>query len=87
MIRLIFTELALFLVPFAAYALFVWATHEGLVDPVAWSAQRLAWLTAIAVGLTAGSFFLIAEFAGAPPGAAYVPAHLENGRLVPGTMK
>ena len=87
MIRLIATELVLFLVPFAAYAIFVWATHEGFVDPVAWSAQRLAWLTIVALVLIASSFFLIAEFAGAPPSAAYVPAHLDNGRLVPGTMK
>jgi hypothetical protein len=33
------------------------------------------------------SFILIAHFSGAPPGSTYVPAHMEDGRLVPGTSK
>jgi hypothetical protein len=31
--------------------------------------------------------FLTAEFSGAPPHSAYVPAHMENGRLVPGVQR
>jgi hypothetical protein len=33
------------------------------------------------------SFLFIAEFTGAPPRSAYVPAHMENGRLVPGAQQ
>ena len=87
MLRPVFTEIALFLTPFAIYALFVWATREGILDPAAWSPQRLAWLTIIALTLMIGSFVFFAEFTGNPPESAYVPAHVENGRLVPGTMK
>jgi hypothetical protein len=29
----------------------------------------------------------LAEFGGAPPGSTYIPAHMENGRLVPGTER
>jgi hypothetical protein len=87
MIRPIFTELALFIAPFVAYALFLWATRAGVLDVSAWSLPRLFWLTAAALVLVIASLFVLAEFGGAPPGSTYVPAHLENGRLVPGAEK
>jgi len=87
MIRPIFTEFALFIAPFVAYALFLWATRAGVVDAKAWSAPRLAWLAIIALVLVIVSLLVLAEFSGAPPGSTYVPAHLENGRLVPGVEK
>ena len=34
--------------------------------------------------LTILSLVLLAHFSGAPPGSTYVPAHIEDGRLVPG---
>jgi len=87
MIRPIFTEFALFIAPFVAYALFLWATRAGVLDVSAWSLPRLAWLTIAALVLVIGSFLALAEFGGAPPGSTYVPAHMENGRLVPGVEK
>ncbi len=87
MIRPILTELALFLSPFAAYALFLWATRAGVLDVSAWSLPRLTWLTVVALLVVIVSFVVLAEFTGAPPGSTYVPAHLENGRLVPGVQK
>jgi hypothetical protein len=87
MIRPIFTELALFLAPFVAYALFLWATRAGVLDVSAWSLPRLMWLTITALVLVIGSFLALAQFSGAPPGSTYVPAHLENGRLVPGAER
>jgi hypothetical protein len=87
MIRPIFTEVALFVAPFAAYALFLWATRSGVLDVSAWSLPRLAWLTIAALVLVIGSFLALAEFGGAPPGSTYVPAHMENGQLVPGAEK
>ena len=38
MIRPILTEFALFVTPFVLYALFLWATREGVLDVSAWSA-------------------------------------------------
>jgi quinol-cytochrome oxidoreductase complex cytochrome b subunit len=87
MIRPIFTELALFLAPFAAYALFLWATRTGVLDVSAWSMPRLAWLTITALMLVVASFVVLAQFGGAPPRSTYIPAHMENGRLVPGTER
>jgi hypothetical protein len=33
------------------------------------------------------SFVLLAQFSGASPNSTYIPAHVENGRLVPGVEK
>jgi heme/copper-type cytochrome/quinol oxidase subunit 3 len=87
MIRPILTELALFLTPFVVYAIVLTATRAGVLDAKAWSSSRLAWLTITALTLVVGSFVVIAEFSGAPPNSTYVPAHVENGRFVPGTTK
>ena len=87
MIRSLAIETALFVTPFVLYALFLWATKAGVLHPDAWSMNRLAWLVIAALVLMVASFSLVVEFTGAPPTAAYVPAHVENGKLVPGTVK
>jgi hypothetical protein len=83
----LFTEFAFFITPFVVYALYLWATRAGVVDAKAWSAPRLTWLAIVALMLVIASFLVLAEFSGAPPGSTYVPAHMENGRLVPGVEK
>ena len=87
MLRPLLTESMLFLAPFAAYVLFLWATRAGVLQPDSWSLPVLGWLTAAAFALIIASFVLIAQFTGAPPGSTYVPAHVENGRFVPGILK
>jgi hypothetical protein len=87
MIRPIFTEIALFLTPFAIYAAYLVATRAGILQPSAWTPPRLAGLLIAALILVVGSFFLLAQFSGAPPGSTYVPAHIEDGKLVPGTTR
>jgi hypothetical protein len=84
MIRPVFTEIALFLVPFLVYAVFLWATRAGVLDPASWSLARLAWLLIAALSLMLGSFVMLAEFSGAPAGSTYVPAHVDDGKLSPG---
>ncbi len=87
MIRPVLTEAALFLAPFVAYAVFLWATRAGVLDSESWSRTRLASLTIAALVLLLGSFFVIAQFSHSRPGSTYVPAHVENGKLVPGAAK
>jgi hypothetical protein len=87
MIRPAFTEIVLFLTPFALYAAFLLATRAGVLDPQHWPISRLVTLAIIALALIAGSFVYFANFSGAPPGSTYVPAHIENGKFVPGTIK
>lgn len=87
MIRPVLTELLLFAVPFALYAVFLWATKAGVMDPESWPASRIASLAIAALLLVLGSFLYFVHFTGAPPGSTYIPAHIENGKFVPGTTR
>jgi hypothetical protein len=87
MIRPVFTEVILFLAPFVLYAVFLWARKAGVMDLESWPLSRIAWLTIAALVLVVGSFIYFAHFTGAPPGSTYVPAHIEDGKFVPGTTK
>jgi uncharacterized membrane protein len=84
MIKQIVIEIALFLVPFVLYALFLAATNAGIVHSKAWTPPRIATLLIVSLLLVLGSFLVLAQFSGAPPGSTYVPAHVENGKFVPG---
>jgi Family of unknown function (DUF6111) len=87
MIRPVFTEVAIFLIPFVAYAVFLIATRSQLFDKTSWPLPVIGWLSAAALLLIIASFAVFAHFSGAPPGSTYIPAHVENGRLVPGVEK
>ncbi len=77
----------LFLTPFAAYALLLWAKNHGILDPEHWPLRTVVGLTGAALLLMAVSAIVTAQISGVPPGSAYVPAHVEGGRLVPGATK
>ena len=87
MIRPILTEIGIFLIPFAAYALFLVATRSGVFLSSSWPAHLIAKLVLGSLLLVIISFVLLAHFSGAPPNSTYIPAHIENGRLVPGVEK
>jgi Family of unknown function (DUF6111) len=87
MIRPVATEIGLFLTPFVIYAAFLIATRAGVLDPAAWTLRRVAGLVIVSLVLVVGSFLLLAQFSGAPPGSTYVPAHIEDGKFVPGTTR
>jgi hypothetical protein len=88
MIRPVFTELILFLTPFAVYALFLWATRAGVLHPESWPAKTVAVLTGVAIVLVAASSVYFAEWSGSRPGSTYVPAHVDqDGKFVPGQWK
>ena len=87
MVRTGLTELLLFLAPFAIYAAFLFATRAGVLDPKSWPVRHVLSLSIVALLLVIGSFIYFAHFSGAPIGTNYVPAHLENGKLVPGAYK
>jgi hypothetical protein len=87
MIRPIATEIGPFLIPFVLYAAFLLATRAGVLRSDAWTLRRIAGLVIASLVLMGASFFVLAQFSGAPPGAAYVPAHIEDGKFVPGTTR
>lgn len=88
MIRPVFTELALFVAPFVLYALFLWATKRGgVLDRTNWPLSHVFWLLIAAFLLVIGSFLVLAQWGGAPPRSTYIPAHVEDGKFVPGQTK
>ena len=84
MIRPAFTEVGIFLIPFAVYALFLVATRAGLLATNSWPLHLVAKLAAVAMVLVMLSFVMLAHFSVAPTNSTYVPAHTENGKFVPG---
>lgn len=87
MIRPILTEVGIFLIPFAAYALFLVATRSGVFVSSSWPAHLIAKLVLGSLLLVIISFVMLAHFSGAPPNSTYIPAHIENGKLVDGVEK
>jgi hypothetical protein len=87
MIRPAFTEIGVFLIPFAVYALFLIATRSGLLLQSSWPLLVIARLALGALLLVVISFILLAHFSGAAPNSTYIPAHIENGKFVPGVEK
>ncbi|QDM18752.1 hypothetical protein FNL55_23960 [Tardiphaga sp. vice352] len=87
MIRPVFTEVGIFLIPFAVYAIFLIASKNGVTLKSSWPLRVVGRLALVALLLVVLSLVLLAHYSGAPPNSTYVPAHLENGRLVPGVEK
>jgi hypothetical protein len=87
MIRPVLTEVGIFLIPFALYAIFLIATKNGVTLKSSWPMPVMIRLAIAAAVLVIVSLVLLAQFSGAPPGSTYVPAHIQNGRLVPGVEK
>lgn len=87
MIRPALTEIGVFLIPFAVYAAFLIATRSGLLAQGSWPLHVIAKLAVGALLLVVLSFVMLAHFSGAPPNSTYIPAHIENGKFVPGVEK
>jgi hypothetical protein len=87
MIRQALTEIGIFLIPFAVYALFLIATRSGLLVQTSWPIHLVGRLVLASLLLIILSFVMLANFSGSPPNSTYTPAHVENGKLVPGVEK
>jgi len=84
MIRPALTEIGIFLVPFVVYALFLVASRSDLLTRSSWPVIVVGRLLIGSLLLVVLSLILLAQFTGAAPHSTYVPAHLENGKLIPG---
>jgi hypothetical protein len=87
MIRPALTEIGIFLIPFAIYALFLVASRSGFLASTSWPLHIIAKLLLGSLLLVIVSFILLAHFSGAPPHSTYVPAHIENGKFIRGVEK
>jgi hypothetical protein len=87
MIRPAFTEVGIFLIPFAVYALFLFATRSGMLVQSSWPMHVVGRLVLGSLVLIVVSFILLAHFSGGPPHSTYIPAHIVDGKFVPGVEK
>lgn len=81
------SEILLFFVPFFFYAAYLLATERDAREKEHWRLKVLSICAAIGCVFVIVSLVLFAHFEGSPPGGIYVPAHMENGKLVPGHFK
>ena len=82
MIRPVLTEIGIFLIPFAVYAVFLIATRTELFIKPSLPLPHVGWPTVGALVLVVLSFLLLASFSGSPPVSPFVPAHIEYGKLI-----
>ena len=86
MLRGLFDAGGLFLVPFVAYALFLALRRRYPFVLDSWTQGPVATLVVAGLALAVAGVLLTGFFANRHKGA-YVPAHIEKGRLVPGRME
>ena len=78
MIRPVLTEIGIFLIPFAVYALFLIATRSGVMASSSWPLHLIAKLVLGSLLLVVVSFVLLAHFSGASPNSTYSRPYRER---------
>jgi amino acid transporter len=87
MARTALIEVLLFIAPFAIYAIALFATRRDAREREHWHPRAVLSLAIAGLLLVIGGLVFFTHFGGAPPGSSYEPAHMEDGRLVPGRIK
>jgi hypothetical protein len=91
MIRILITYLLPFLLPIVGYAAWIWyrAWHAERHGGEAPKFEQGPWPLMLFLGavLSLGVLAVGALTTGGAPGDVYVPAHLENGKLIPGQTR
>jgi len=82
MLRPFLFEAVLFVLPFLVYGLYLTFRGRKGFSLRAWEAAPLLSLLAASVICVAAGLALFAHYGGAPAGSAYIPAHMEDGKLV-----
>lgn len=85
MIRILITQIILFLLPFILYAGYLFLTQK--LHRQAWIDAPRYWLIIAGLVCTVGGFLVMSQIDNNPVGGTYVPAHIENGVVVPGEFK
>ena len=84
MVRFLTFDAVFFLLPFVAYGLWLLATRRSLGGVPDWEVRTIAILCLAGAVLMIASILFFIHFDREPPGGTYVPAHMENGQIVPG---
>ncbi|WP_395666044.1 DUF6111 family protein [Methylocella sp.] len=84
--RAVLQTALLFLAPFAAYAGFLALRRRYPFEIDHWTKSAVSTLVLIGLAVAVAGTLLLGVFAERRQGA-YVPAHVEDGRLVPGRLQ
>jgi len=87
MARYIAIDVVFFLLPFAAYAAWLFFTRGSMRNADDWQVRTIAYLSIAGAGLLLGAILAFISFSEAPPDGVYVPAHVEDGRIIPGHIE
>ena len=84
MARYLAFDAIFFLLPFALYAAWLIFTRGTLKNLDDWQVRTIAYLTIAGSTILLGAILAFTSFNQAAPSSVYVPAHTENGVIVPG---
>lgn len=84
MLRIIVIDAIFFLMPFAAYALWLMMTRRSVTNPDDWQVRTIAWLALAGATLMVIVLVIFVHLEPGRPGGIYVPPRLENGEIIPG---
>lgn len=85
MIRVIVTQLILFLLPFLIYGGYLFLTRK--LNRQAWIDAPRYWLVMAGLFFSVIGFLVLSQVGNNPLGGTYVPAHYEDGKLIPGQIR
>lgn len=84
MLRVVLINIALFVLPAAIYAAWLYARARNRnAVTVEWKNMPLSFLLQAGLGLIVIGMLVTAYLGGDKAGGIYVPAHMENGKLIP----
>ena len=84
--RVIAEPVAFFLAPFVLYVVFLLALRRNPAKAAHWAGGPAVWLTIAGLVVAVGGMLFFALSADREH-TGYTPAHVENGRVVPGQFK
>lgn len=87
MLRISLIEIALFLAPFATFALYLFVRGRPVFARHAWEKGALFWMVTIGLAFAAAGIAALGMVEDGSTKGAWRPSHFENGVLVPGRIE
>ena len=87
MARLLALNALFFLIPFAAYSGWLFVTRRNLGTSADWSNRTIIILCSIGAVFVVIGLVTLTSFSASTTGETYIPATIEDGRIVPGRFE
>lgn len=88
MLRVVLLNITLFVLPLAIYAAYFYVTERANnAVTIEWKNMPLSLLLQLGLGLIVIGMLVTAYVGGDKAGGTYVPARMENGKLIPGEVQ